>query len=71
MDEILKCCGEQPVIRDHKYDFDYAGQNIPLWTYTLFCIKCGHHIHSIDKNWENAIPVWNNSIKRMNPHFVF
>ncbi len=65
MKEILKCCGETPEITDHTYDFSYSGEFIPLWRYTFACVKCGHHIHSKEKSWEDVIPIWNRAMRRI------
>lgn len=60
MDEILKCCGEQPVIKDFTYDFFCDDR------YMFNCTNCGHHIHSEEKVLDKVIRIWNNSIRIRN-----
>lgn len=61
MDKILKCCGGEPII----YDFTPDYIRSESWNQIMIiCSKCGHHIHSEEKDYDKIIPVWNRSSRK-------
>jgi hypothetical protein len=63
MEEILKCCGEKPLINDYTEALKDGDKSISLYKYKymISCKTCGHHIHSDAKTLDTVIPIWNRS----------